>query len=62
MIELGVIGCGYISVGAGEWLSIGEWYGYAGPPTAAECTGCACGGGNDGCRVDPERAGWTTED
>jgi hypothetical protein len=53
MIGLGVIGCGgYINVGAGEWLSIGEWYdGYGG--------GCVCGGGNDGCRVDPERVGWS---
>jgi hypothetical protein len=34
------MGCGYINVGAGEWLSIGEEYGgYAGPPTT-ECTGC----------------------
>jgi len=49
----GGIGCENISVGAGEWLSIGEGYaGYGVPPTA-ECTAWACGG-NAGCRIDPE--------
>jgi len=58
---LGGIGCGYISVGAGEWLNIGEPYGgYAGPPTA-ECTAWACGG-NIACRTDPEVEDCTTGD
>jgi hypothetical protein len=26
IIALGAMGCGYINVGAGEWLSIGEEY------------------------------------
>ena len=57
----GGMACENISVGAGEWLSIGEGYAAYGVLVMAECTACACGG-NAECRTDPEVEGCTAGD